>query len=145
MKNIITLILLLCATTFFAQNTTKQNDIKTLLEVMESEKEIKEMVNGAIDIYAYKKPDIPQKIWDEIRSKVNYTEYMSNLANIYDINYSQNEIQELIRQMPDLDTTQKTTILKPKVIDEIYQNSKNFGTTFSSLVKEIMLNNGYKF
>jgi hypothetical protein len=112
---------------------------------MESEKEIKEMVNGAIDIYAYKKPDIPQKIWDEIRSKVNYTEYMSNLANIYDINYSQNEIQELIRQMPDLDTTQKTTILKPKVIDEIYQNSKNFGTTFSSLVKEIMLNNGYKF
>lgn len=130
-------------TTIINAQTTKLDDIKTLLSVMESEKEIKQMVNSTLDLYAYKKTDVSKEVWEEIKTKVDYKDYMGNLTKIYDDNYSHSEIKKLSNEASKLDTTHKTTLLKPEVIELIYITSRKFGTSFSALVKQTLVDNGY--
>ena len=54
------------------------------------------MVSKGIDIYKKQKPAVPQQVWDEIQKSVVYTSYMDKVADIFDKNYTQPEIKELI-------------------------------------------------
>jgi len=132
-----------CLTTIsFAQKTTKQQDIQKLLTVMQVKNNMQKLVSDAIGLYQKQKPAVPQQVWNEIKDKLDYTFYLNDIAAVYDNNYSQQEIKQLIKIIPTLKPNQPPP-LKPAVQEQSYKLGNEFGKNFSALVKEQLRTKGY--
>lgn len=126
----------------FAQKNTKQQDIQKLLTVMQVKANMQKLVDGAIELYKKQKPAVPQQVWNEIKSKLDYNSYLNDIAAVYDNNYSQQEIKQLIKIIPTLRPNQQPP-LKPTVQDQSYKLGNEFGKKFAALIKEQLQIKGY--
>jgi hypothetical protein len=142
MKKLLLLPFILFCFTAFAQKTTKQQDIENLLAVMQVKGNIQKLVDGAIEIYQKQKPAVPKQVWNEIKNNLDYNSFMNKMTAIYDSNYTQAEIKELIRNLLTLKPNQQQPF-KQVVQEQAYNLSNEFGKNFSNIVKEQLKSKGY--
>lgn len=102
---------------------------------MQVKTNMQKLVDGTIELYQKQKPAVPQQVWDEIKNKLDYISFVNKVSAIYDNNYTQAEIRQLIKIIPSSKPKQQPQ-LKPAVQEQSYNFSNEFGKNFSSIVKE---------
>lgn len=141
MKKILLLPAILFSLSVFAQTTTKQQDIENLLTALQIKPTMQNMVSKGIELYKKKKPAVVQQVWDDIKNTVDYTSYMNKVLGIFDTNYTQPEIKNLV----SLAATTKPELFKFKNIvqQQLYNAGNEFGKKFGTLIKDTLKSRGY--
>jgi predicted nucleic-acid-binding protein len=139
MKQIILLLTLFISVNSFSQKVTKQQDIQTLINAMQIKATMQSIVDKGIETYKKQKPAVSQQVWNDIKSKVDYTSYISQVANIFDNNYSQLEIKSLVAAIKPNQLPQ----FKKIVQQQLYQAGNDFGKKFGTLINQALTSNGY--
>ena len=109
---------------------------------MQVKANMQKLVEGAIKLYQKQKPAVPRQGWNEIKNKMDYTFFMNKMTALYDNNYSQSEIKQLIKIIQTLKPNLQPP-LKPAVQEQSYSLSNELGKKFSALVKEQLQTKGY--
>lgn len=141
MKKIFLLPLLILSMTAFAQKTSKQQDIQRLLTALLIKPTMQNMVSKGIEYFKKQKPLVPLQVWDNIKTTIDYTPYMTMVAVIFDSNYSQPEIKNLISQT-DADKS-KIPQFQNTVQKQLYNAGSEFGKNFAELLKNTLKSKGY--
>lgn len=142
MKKLLLLSLLAFCFAGSAQTTTKQQDIQKLLTALQIKNIMQSMVSNGIELYKKQKPAVPQQVWNDIKKSVDYSSYMTQVAAIFDNNYSQPEIKNLITLAASAPPG-KLPQFKKIVQQELYNAGKEFGNNFGNLIKLTLKSKGY--
>jgi hypothetical protein len=135
------LTILTCLTISTYSQNTKQQDIALLVELIEIQSSMNDIVEQGIVYYQKQKPFVPEHIWSEIKANVNYSPYLQKVLQIFDSNYSQIEIKDLIVQAKE--TPKKIPLFKKIVQQKLYEAGKQFGRSYADYIKETLARNGY--
>jgi len=142
MKKLLVIPILLFLTVAHAQTSVKKQEIKTLLGILQMEANTQLIVNKFFDAYKQQKPGVPPKVWNEIHQGIDYTPYMQQIANIFDSNYDQTEVENLIAiakaSKPNLPEFKKI------VQQQLYDTGKNFGRSLSATIQTQLKAKGYQ-
>jgi len=92
------------------------------------------VVDRGIELYQKKKPAVPQQVWIDIKNSVDYTSYMNKVTCIFDSNYSQQEIKNLVTLANA--SKPKLPQFKNIVQHQLYDAGNEFGKKFGELIKE---------
>ena len=87
-------LMLLVVTTTFSQD--RDDDIKSLLALTGSGKLAVQMMDQIILQMGKLFPQVPEKVWEEFRSRASVNDFVAIAVPIYRKHYSQEEIQQLL-------------------------------------------------
>ena len=141
MKKTVFILFLIFPFTLFAQ-TTKTQDIQKLIEVLQIKNNIQNMAGSGIELYKKQKPAVPQHVWNEILSSMDYRPYLNKVASIFDNNYTQAEIKHLL-ELANNAKPGRIPKFKPIVKEQIYTASNEFGKQSAELIAQQLKNKGY--
>lgn len=110
------------------------------MSAMQIKPTMQTMVTQGIEIFKKQKPAVPQQVWDEIQRSVVYTSYINKVADIFNKNYTQPEIKELITLTT---AQQKLPQFKKVVQQQLYDAGNEFGKNFGNLIKTRLKSGGY--
>lgn len=140
MKIAFSFIWLLISISTVAQQT-KQQDIKHLIELIQIKPTMQNMVQQGIEYYQKQKPAVPQQVWKDIKSSIDYQPYLNLVEQIFDENYTQAEIKNLIAEAKI--NPKKPPLFKNIVQQKLYDAGKEFGTNYGNFVTQTLINKGY--
>jgi hypothetical protein len=80
----------------FSQTRTKEEDIARLVELMNMKSTAVQIFDMLIPQLSQLVPNVPQKVWDMFREKVDTNEFVRLHIVIYDKHYTHQEIKKLI-------------------------------------------------
>jgi hypothetical protein len=141
MKIFLVLILTCLTNISFAQKTTKHQDMQNLLSALQIKATMQNMVIKGIELYKKQKPAVPQQVWNEIKNSIEYTSYMNKVSGIFDNNYTQPEIKNLISLAAA--TKPKLPQFKTIVQQQLYNEGKVFGKYLGSFIQGQLQSKGY--
>jgi acetolactate synthase small subunit len=114
----------------------KQQDISTLMQLMKIEPTMKGMVENGIELIKKQKPAVPQQIWNSIKTSVDYKPYVNRVEQIFDANYTQAEIKNLIAEVKA--NPKKMPLFKQIVQQQLYDAGKQFGKNYANSIKQTL-------
>src|SRR4051812_15492036 len=141
MKNIVFLFTLIISGTAFAQKSTKQQDVQQLVDVLQVRTLTQEVINKLIELHKKQKPAVPQQVWDDIKNSVDYNAYVVKVADIFNANYTQVELQQLIRSAIALKPKQPQ--FKNIVQHQLYDAGQGFGQQLANAIQTKLKSKGY--
>ena len=126
-------LILLFIACFILMSTQAQNNqnskealVNDLFKVTQIQKMVPAMINAIINKYKTKVTNIPDAKWNEMANAINYSDFMSKSKAVYVQNYTEEEIEELIKlYTPETMTTYKTK--NKRVEQQLYQLGNAFG------------------
>lgn len=140
MKIAFSFIWLLISISTVAQQA-KQQDIKHLIELIQIKPTMQNMVDQGIIYYQKQKPTVPQQVWKDIKSSIDYQPYLNLVEQIFDENYTQAEIQSLIYEVKE--NPKVTPRFKQIVQQLLYDTGKEFGENYANYIKQILVQKGH--
>lgn len=137
MKKIILVIAFLTSfSTVFAQTEDNMSErLNTLFEITQVKEMLPTMVNAIIGNYQKKEPSIPSHFWDALKADIDYNKFINESKQVYRVNYSEQEIDELIElyKPETIDTYKAKT---KKVEAELYAIGRKFGGDIVKTISE---------
>jgi hypothetical protein len=124
----------------FAQQS-KQQDITALMQLIKIEPTMKGMVENGIELMKKHKPAVPQQVWNSIKSSVDYKPYANRVEQIFDVNYKQTEIKNLIAEARA--NPKKLPLFKQIVQQQLYDAGKQFGKNYANSILQTLAAKGY--
>lgn len=141
MKRILLLSLVFAITTSFAQ-TSKEKDIKRLLELTGSGDLGMQVLDKMISSFSEAYPNVPAAFWKEFQNEISPDALENMVIPIYAKYYNEKEIKELIAfyESPIGKKVLKTT---PLVMDESMNAGRKWGESLGEKIALKMQVNGY--
>lgn len=124
----------------FAQQS-KQKDITTLIQLMKIEPTMKGMVNNGIELMKKQKPSVPEQVWNSIKSSVDYKPYTNRVEQIFNTNYTEAEINNLVAEAKV--NPKKMPLFKQIVQQQLYDAGKQFGKNYANSILQTLAAKGY--
>lgn len=138
------LVLSLCMLSFSAnaQNTTKTEKIKQLLELTGSGKLGIQVMDQMINSFKKSHATVNQEFWDDFRKEINANDIQNIILPIYDKYYTESDIDQLI-QFYNSPTGKKMIQNMPLVMQESIAAGQNWGKEIAQKVYSRLKEKGY--
>ena len=131
--------LLICGLAFsaFSQSNTKNEKIKTLLELTGSAKMGIQAMNSIITSFRSTYPNIPQEFWNEFEKKAKAEDLITLIIPIYEKHYTEEDIDNLIG-FYKTPFGKKMIATTPLIMQESMAVGQNWGKKMAEdIVKEL--------
>ena len=113
-----------------------------MLRLIGVEENLKLMVDQTINFMKVEKPNVPNSVWSEVKSKLDYDRLLMKLVPVYSRHYTQGEVQELISFFES--PVGKKYIAKGAVIgQESYMVGKDIGKAIGENINQNLRKLGY--
>ncbi len=136
MKLFVTITLLILQYILSAQSV-----YDALIEKTQTVAQSQVMISQILSYYAKQRPDVPQKVWQEIQSEINYQSFVTEVKEIYRQYYTETEAQEIIDTIDQYGINAVT--YKPEITEAMYELGRKFGKQIGEHVKEKLKELGY--
>lgn len=120
---------------------SKTQDVRLLMQQVKIESTIKTLIETGISYFKKDKPNVPEVAWNDIRRGVDYSSYIDRVEQIFNDNYSHEEIQGLIVEAKA--NPEKLPLFKKTVQEQLYEAGKQFGARYAEYLKKALAQKGY--
>ena len=136
--SIILFILTLMSFKSYAQSQNEKQELATqLVKEMKARENAKAMVEGMINMYKKRQPNVSEAVLEEVKKNTDYASYEKDVIKAYSDTYTTEELKELLNllALPD-----KTAFKEKnqKVSGRLYQIGQAFGQKFGSTIQQKM-------
>jgi hypothetical protein len=142
MKKIVIMMLLLASSSLFAAES-KQEDIRTLLELTGAARLGIQIMNQMIEMYKQNMPNVPEKFWSDFMNEVKVEDLIRLIIPIYDKYFTHDDIKELIK-FYNTPIGKKVITLLPEITRESISVGQEWGRALGERIKNRLEQGGYK-
>ncbi|WP_203258171.1 hypothetical protein [Hyunsoonleella ulvae] len=132
MKKILFTILLL-----FSLNNYAQKESSILAKKIGVAEQSKLITEKIFEIYKELSPNVPQKVWSEIKTQINTLKFSNEVEALIIKYYSQQELATLNEKEISVAN------LKPQFLNDLKKVAEKFGKYVGVTVKTSLANRGY--
>ena len=113
----------------------KKAEIQKLMNHTKAVENIKGVMNVLLKQIKEKKPNVPQNIWDEISTSIDYAPYEKRIFQAYNDTYTLKEIEEL-NQLHEKGHVELFKKKSEKVMPKMYELGNDLGKEVVLLIQE---------
>jgi len=136
MKKTIIILFIITQSTLSAQSVYDE-----LIDKTQMVEQSQVMISQMLSMFAERIPDVPDKVWEEIQSEIDYQSFVDEIKNIFKKNYTEDEARELINTIDQNGINAIT--YKPEVTEAMYELGKKFGGNLGLYIRKRLKELGY--
>ena len=142
MKKIVFTVIFLALFTLSQGQTSKEVQIRKLLELSGSGKIGAQVGQNMIGLFKKKHAEVPEEFWTEVLNEFNSDAIIDMVIPIYDKYYTESEINELI-VFYNSEIGKKMIATMPSVVQESMQAGQVWGKELAFKIVEKLKNKNY--